>query len=52
MKLITKKDGTLAANFVNPETKKIVATILLKNIKMDPEVTQAMANYVTQMQMV
>lgn len=51
LKLMTKKDGSLMANFVNPETKKIVATIPLKNVKMAPEVTQAMTNYATQMQM-
>lgn len=51
LKLMTKKDGSLMTNLVNPETKKIVATIPLKNVKMAPEVTQAMTNYATQMQM-
>lgn len=51
LKLMTKKDGSLMANLVNPETKKIVVTIPLKNVKMAPEVTQAMTNYATQMQM-
>lgn len=51
LKLMTKKDGSLMANLVNPETKKIVATIPLKNVKMAPEITQAMTNYATQMQM-
>lgn len=51
LKLMTKKDGSLMVNLVNPETKKIVATIPLKNVKMAPEVTQAMTNYATQMQM-
>lgn len=51
LKLMTKKDGSLMANLVNPATKKIVATIPLKNVKMAPEVTQAMTNYATQMQM-
>lgn len=51
LKLMTKKDGSLMANLVNPETKKIVATIPLKNVKVAPEVTQAMTNYATQMQM-
>ena len=51
LKLMTKKDGSLMANLVNPETKKIVATIPLKDVKMAPEVTQAMTNYATQMQM-
>lgn len=52
LKLMTKKDGSLMANLVNPETKKIVATIPLKNVKVTPEITQAMTNYAIQMQMV
>ena len=51
LKLMTKKDGSLMANLVNPETKKIVATIPLKSVQMAPEMTQAMTNYATQMQM-
>lgn len=39
------------ANLVNPETKKIVATISLKNVKVAPEITQAMTSYASQMQM-
>lgn len=52
LKLMTKKDGSLMANLVNPETKKIVATIPLKSVKITPELTQAMTSYATQMQMV
>lgn len=51
LKLMTKKDGSLMANLVNPETKKIVATIPLKSVKIAPEITQAMISYATQMQM-
>lgn len=51
LKLMTKKDGSLMANLVNPETKKIVATIPLKSVKVTPEITQAMTSYATQMQM-
>lgn len=51
LKLMTKKDGSLMANLVNPETKKIVATIPLKSMKMAPEMTQAMTSFSTQMQM-
>lgn len=51
LKLMTKKDGSLMANLVNPETNKIVTTIPLKNVKVSPEMTQAMTNYATQMQM-
>lgn len=51
LKLMTKKDGSLMANLVNPETRKIIATIPLKSVKVAPEITQAMSNYSTQMQM-
>lgn len=51
LKLMTKKDGSLMANLVNPETKKIVTTIPLKSVKMAPEMTQAMTSLSTQMQM-
>lgn len=51
IKLMTKKDGSLMANLVNPETKKIVATVPLKSVKMAPEMTHAVSNFSTQMQM-
>ncbi len=51
LKLMTKKDGSLMANLVNPETNKIVSTIPLKSVKVAPEITQAMTSYATQMQM-
>ena len=51
LKLMTKKDGSLMANLVNPKTSKIVSTINLKNVKISPELSQAMTNYATQMQM-
>ena len=51
LKLMTKKDGSLMANLINPKTQKIVATIPLKSVKMAPEITQAMTNFSTQMQM-
>lgn len=51
LKLMTKKDGSLMANLINPETKKIVSTISLKSVKVTPEISQAMTNYATQMQM-
>ncbi|MCQ9210588.1 hypothetical protein [Granulicatella seriolae] len=50
LKLMTKKDGTLMANLVNPETNKIVSTISLEGVKLSPEITQAMTDYTTQMQ--
>ena len=48
---MTKKDGSLMANLINPETKKIVTTIPLKSVQMAPEMTQAMTSFSTQMQM-
>ena len=50
LKLMTKKDGSLLANLINPETKKIVASIPLKSVEMAPEMTQAMASFAFQMQ--
>lgn len=51
LKLMTKKDGSLMANLVNPETKKIVSTVSLEKVKLSPEISQAMTNYATQIQM-
>lgn len=51
LKLMTKKDGSLMANLVDPKTKKIVSTIDLKSVKVTPELTKAMTDYSTQMQM-
>lgn len=51
LKLMTKKDGTLMANLVNPETKKIVSSVSLESVKNTPEISQAMTSFATQMQM-
>lgn len=51
LKLMTKKDGTLMANLVNPETNKIVSTISLQNVNLSPAISQAMTSYASQMQM-
>lgn len=51
IKLMTKKDGTLMANLVNPKTNKIVSTVSLQSVNLSPAITQAMAMYSTQMQM-
>ena len=48
---MTKKDGSLMANLVNPETNKIVATLPLQGTNIAPALTEAMTNYATQMQM-
>ena len=51
LKLMTKKDGSLMANLVNPETNKIVSTISLQNVNLSPALSQTMTSYVSQMQM-
>lgn len=51
LKLMTKKDGSLMANLVNPETNKIVSTISLQNVNLSPAFSQAMISYASQMQM-
>lgn len=51
LRLMTKKDGTLMANLVRPETKKIVSTVSLKRVQVTAEISQAMTSYATQMQM-
>lgn len=51
LKLMTKKDGTLMAILVNPETNKIVSTISLKSIDLSLALTEAMSSYAAQMQM-
>jgi len=51
LKLMTRKDGSLMANLVNPKTRKIVSAISLEKINLTPEISQAMTNYTTQMQL-
>jgi hypothetical protein len=51
LELMTKKNGSLMANLVDPKTKKIVSTIALEKVKVVPELSQAMTSYATQMQM-
>ena len=51
LKLMTKADGTLLAKIIDPESKKIIKNIPLKEVKFTPDMDQAMANYSTQMQL-
>lgn len=51
LKLMSKKDGTLLATLVDPETNKIVSKISLEEIELPKEVSNAMTNYATQMQL-
>ncbi len=51
LKLMTKKDGSLMANLVNPKTNKIVSTVSLEKVSLRPDISQAMTNYAMQMQL-
>lgn len=51
LKLMTKKDGSLLANLVDPKTNKIVSSVPLQSVNLSPELSQAMTNYASQMQM-
>lgn len=51
LKLMTKKDGSLMANLVNPKTNKIASTISLQNVNLSPALSQSMTDYASQMQM-
>lgn len=51
LRLMTKKDGSLMANLVIPETNKIVSTISLQSVNLSPAISQAMTSYASQMQM-
>lgn len=51
LKLMTKKDGSLMANLVDPTTNKIVSTARLEKVHVSPECTQAMTNLAMQMQL-
>lgn len=51
LKLMTKKDGSLMANLVNPKTNRIISTISLQNVNLYPALSQAMTSYASQMQM-
>lgn len=51
LKLMTKKDGSLMANLIDPTTKKIVSTISLQNVDLTPALSQAATSFAAQMQM-
>lgn len=51
VKLMSKKDGSLLASLVNPKTNKVVSNILLKEVNLSPDLTHALTNYSTQLQM-
>lgn len=51
LKLMTKKDGTLLADLVDPITNRVVKKIPLQNVDLTPDLSQAATNFATQMQM-
>lgn len=51
LKLLSKKDGSLMAALIDPESKKIVANLPLKMVKANPELNQAMVGFAMQMQL-
>ncbi len=51
LKLMSRKDGTLMANFINPKTNKIVSTVSLEKVNFTPDIAKAITNYSTQMQL-
>lgn len=51
LKLLSKKDGSLMAALIDPESKKIVANLPLKMVKENPELNKAMVGFAMQMQL-
>lgn len=51
LRLMTKKDGSLMADLVNPQTGRVVSKISLESVKITPEIANAMTSYATQMQL-
>lgn len=44
LQLMTKKDGSLMASLIDPNTKKIIAQVPLKSVQVTPDITQAVTN--------
>ncbi len=51
LNLLSKKDGSLMAALIDPESKKIVANLPLKMVKENPELNKAMVGFAMQMQL-
>lgn len=51
LKLMTKKDGTLLANLVDPKTNKIVSSIPMKSIEISEHLNETISNYTNGLQM-
>lgn len=52
LEIMTKKDGSLMANLIDPKTKKTIDTISLEKVNLTPELSRAISNFSSQMQMV
>lgn len=50
LKLLTKKDGSLLAELIDPKTRKIVAQLPLESKNMTPALNEAMTSYAMQLQ--
>ena len=51
LKLMTKKDGSLLAVLVDTNTNKVIGNVPLKSVKLTPELSKALADYSSQIQM-
>lgn len=51
LKLLSKKNGSMLATLVDPNTNKIVAQVPLEKVNTSPEIGTAMTNLASQMQM-
>ena len=51
LKIMSKNDGTLIANLVDPQSGKIITNIPLKEIELTPELNKAMTDFALQLQL-
>ena len=51
LKLMTRENGTLMANLIDPKTGKIVSALSLEKVSFTPDIAQAMTSFSTQMQL-
>ena len=51
LKIMSKNDGTLVANLVDPQSGKIVTNIPLKEIELTPELDKAITDFALQLQL-
>lgn len=51
LRIVEKEDGSLTADLINAKTGKTVSSIPLKGVKISPALSQAVANYTSQVQM-